>query len=195
MPYNASPQILSGPWPRMVESSRARAERALREGCNCGSRTATFKKRVIGAAITVWLQCDGCGRAYNNSYKRADHFNWQDYPVWDDTLRDRYNEKYQQEAAERYRDAGLARRQRSIEYNEWCRTSPEWHDLVEKIIWRSRGHCEACLAGKAVTVHHVTYEFGKLPPAWHLRAVCLACHDRLHTEGDNWCGFGMARGA
>jgi hypothetical protein len=61
------------------------------------------------------------------------------------------------------------------------------------VMRRSRGWCEACLVSKAVTVHHLTYEFGVLPPAWHLRAVCHPYHDRLHTGDDDWCDWGMAK--
>jgi hypothetical protein len=39
----------------------------------------------------------------------------------------------------------------------------------------------------------LTYSFGRLPPAWHLKAVCDGCHRRLHDEADEWCDYGMAR--
>ena len=46
---------------------------------------------------------------------------------------------------------------------------------------RADNLCEACLARPASDVHHLTYDLGRLPPAWELRAVCRACHDRLHA--------------
>jgi hypothetical protein len=49
---------------------------------------------------------------------------------------------------------------------------------------RAGGACEACLDAPAQQVHHLTYDFGKLPPAWELRAVCRGCHERLHA---GWC--------
>lgn len=43
---------------------------------------------------------------------------------------------------------------------------------------------------------HLTYRLGVMPPAWQLRAVCMACHDRLHADKradeDPWCPRGGA---
>jgi hypothetical protein len=83
--------------------------------------------------------------------------------------------------------------QRRADYREWCLSSPDWAAIRDRVLWRSRGFCEACLVEKAVTAHHITYEFGKLPPAWCLKAVCAKCHERLHTEQDEWCAWNMAK--
>lgn len=194
------PQALATTWPRMAPAAKKHAEAALSSGCYCGSPTATFKKRQIGASVTVWLQCDGCGKGYNNSFKRADHYAWQDYPVWDDTLRDKYDAQRRVEQEERlagFRDEHAAAQAqfaaRREEYAAWCRSSPEWAEMRQRILWRSRTHCEACLANRAEFIHHLTYRFGKLPPAWCLRAVCEECHRRLHDGDDDWCESWAAR--
>lgn len=175
----------------------------LKLGCYCQhdqDRTATLKKRAVAGAVSVYLQCDACGRAIGSAMSRKDHPRWQDYPVWDDTLIDCYNQqtKARSVALREAMHADMARTQeshaeRAAEYAEWCRTSPEWKYISEKVAWRSRGWCEACLNASATQVHHLTYEFGKLPPAWHLKAVCSECHTRLHTFDDYWCEIGMGK--
>lgn len=132
--------------------------------------------------------------------RRAAHPKFDNYPVWRQHLVDSYAvaDEAHRQTIPSFEDKKAALEQeyvrRSIEYEAWCRTSPEWADIKKKILWRSRGHCEACLSAPAEVVHHLTYEAGKLPPAWHLRAVCIECHGRLHWRKDEWCAYGMARG-
>lgn len=193
-PRSNSPQTLSTPWPRMTPEMRLRVERRLVQGCWCGAATATLKKRNQSSYIAVWLQCDGCGKGHGEAFRRADHFAWQAYPLWDDTLRETFNQRYRQKLREdgevRAKERLEAWRTRSKQYHEWCRTSPEWHAVVERILRRSGRRCEACLQAEATTAHHLTYAQGVLPPAWQLRSVCQACHDRLHAdqrgEDDEW---------
>lgn len=183
-------------WPGYITPlTRDRIKQTLETGCYCkhdGARTATLVQRN-GA---VWLQCDACGSAVGTAMKRAEHQAADTYPHWRADLIAAY------EQARSARIASLPTAQdreqdyikRSIAYERWCRSSPEWAEIKKRIFWRSRGHCECCLGGNADVVHHLTYSFGKLPPAWHLKAVCAECHERLHTAGDDWCDYGMARG-
>ena len=94
---------------------------------------------------------------------------------------------------DRQNDKLLAFRQRRADYREWCRTSQEWDHIKSRVLWRSAGVCEACLDNDADTVHHLTYDHGKIPPAWELKAVCQTCHVRLHDGDDEWCVLGMAK--
>lgn len=203
-PYHKRPAKLSGAPPYIHPHSRERMKEALAVGCACkhdGERTASLTRRN-GAA---WLQCDACGHSLGNAMRRDHHPQIMAYPTWRidlieqyDVVRKEYLDERRsaifdafptltnEERAEKYR-------QRSLEYDYWCRTSPEWKAIKEKIFWRSRGHCEACLNGNAEVVHHISYQFGKLPPAWHLKAVCGQCHEKLHCAGDDWCDYGMAR--
>jgi hypothetical protein len=193
------PLVLSGDIPYMLPDSRERVKQALAAGCRrCthdGAHTATLTRRN-GAA---WLQCDACGSSLGGAMRRDDHPKFGIYQLWRLDLIERY-----QLAFAEYRAAHLTPGEtreaeridyiaRAIEYEAWCRTSPEWKAIKERIWWRSRGHCEACLSAPAAMVHHLTYAFGKLPPAWHLRAVCSPCHQRLHCGEDDWCDYGMQR--
>jgi 5-methylcytosine-specific restriction endonuclease McrA len=67
--------------------------------------------------------------------------------------------------------------------------SRAWRNLKALVLKRAGGLCEACLSKPAVSVHHVDYSAGRLPPAWMLRAVCPACHQRFHVKTivpDDW---------
>lgn len=200
------PLTLSHPWPRMTAKGRERVEGCLAAGCgstDCSATTATLTKRKSRGtqAVSAQLQCDDCGRSLSGAIGRADCFTWQDFPEFRQELLDaqqaRWDARREANNAEwenRIATAEVMRARRAAEiegYLEWCRTSPEWHAISSLVMWRSRGRCEACLDAPAEVVHHLTYEFGRLPPAWDLRAVCRACHDRLHADkrggSDEWC--------
>jgi transcription elongation factor Elf1 len=204
--FTRSPVALSS-WPGYISPNiRERIKQTLETGCYCTHdqpRTATLVQRNGG----VWLQCDACGSSVGTAMKRADHQKADAYPHWRPTLVTHYDQvaaewraqaaKDRAERTAEFATLGATeedRAARRAEYEVWCRTSPEWSAIKKLILWRSRGHCEACLSGNAQVVHHLTYGFGKLPPAWHLRAVCTSCHGRLHDGDDDWCDFGMARG-
>lgn len=204
MSYRKHPAVLSGPPPYIHPHSRERIKEALAAGCACkhdGQHTASLTRRN-GAA---WLQCDSCGHSLGNAMRKDHHPQILTYLAWRPDLGEQYNTARQQYFDDKLPPGVRAlqpltdqerierHRQRSLEYDHWCRTSPEWKAIKEKIFWRSRGHCEACLTGNAEVVHHTSYQNGKLPPAWHLRAVCTTCHERLHRAGDEWCDNGMAR--
>jgi len=191
---------LSHAMPDMAIPSLRRVEKALAGVCSCGGDTATLVRREIEPEgrpryWTVWLQCDGCGRGTDGPLSVSEHWHWNTYAEWNPALReqwgaDRAGRFYA--AADQSRVAALqSRSERRAGYAEFCRTNPEWHSLRDRVLWRSRGYCEACLTAKAVTAHHLTYALGLLPPAWELRAVCQACHDRLHADvggkQDEWC--------
>lgn len=60
--------------------------------------------------------------------------------------------------------------------------SPEWAARRAKVMMRAGGMCEGCLESKATQVHHLTYEHVGAEFMWELRAICRACHERLHGE-------------
>lgn len=183
---------LSHEWPRMSAEMRTRAERGLethadpRYRPNC--KTATVRKRLIASAVNVHVQCDDCGRTVA-VLSRAAVYNWQDLTEYQPEISIRHDEAqraaikpFEQIIAER--KAGEA--QRRSEYAEWLRAAPEWHDIRKLVLKRAQGVCEACLMAPAGHVHHRTYDFGIMPPAWHLKAVCRDCHGRIHDPDDGW---------
>lgn len=184
-----------GTAPRIITAAtQARVASILSGNCSgwgCNSRCGTFTRRMINGAVTVHIQCEGCGRSLSGPLKRADFAHWQDFPEWDQTISKAHEEvrkethldwlETQREVNEQ-KAADAA--QRRLDYRRWLLTSTEWRTLRDRVWRRAGGFCEACLGEKASDVHHVTYRLGRLPPAWELRAVCRTCHDRLH----DWTG-------
>ena len=194
--FEKTPRSLSTAWPRMTPVMRDRVQRHLADGCYCQAETATLTRRLINAHVVVHLQCDGCGRGISGGLSRNDHYFWQDYPVWNQKLVENYRSEWQERNEARLLDMGtqaeIDRETTSRDYAEWCRTSPDWHRLSRRVLQRSNFQCEACLASQATVAHHTTYRYGRLPPAWLLRAVCVDCHERLHADrqgfSDEWAG-------
>jgi len=166
---------------RMTAGQKERIALLADAGCPCGAEECQLTRRRIGSAVTVHLQCLGCGRSMGGGLPRAEHFFFQDYPEWDQALRDRYvageDERYAALADER----DEAWREQRDAYADWLEASPEWRSIRARVLRRSGGLCEACLDAPAVQVHHQTYAKGWVPPAWELRAVCQSCHRRLHA--------------
>jgi hypothetical protein len=138
------------------------------------------KRKFDGGGWHVFLQCAMCGGSAGNSLSRQEHPNWEQYPEFD----------YEQSG--RWQKADIAahqfeKRERSREYQEWLATSPEWKALRQRVLVRANYLCEACLDAPATIVHHpISYQGGKLPPAYMLCALCDHCHERMHTSGDDW---------
>lgn len=130
-------------------------------------------------AWCVDIQCLQCGRSGGHPFKMAEHPDWERYPLFDKGLQDRWSEL-------RRLDREAIRQDRQIDYSSWLKSSPDWSALRSKVLRRSGGLCEACLDAVAVDVHHTTYDYGRLPPAWLLRHVCRVCHERFTTAGDEW---------
>jgi hypothetical protein len=184
--------ILDGVSPRLLTMvTRERVNGALTRKCtgwHCEGDTARFTRRLVGANWTIHIQCLGCGRSLAGALRRDDVQDWRQLPLWDDTIREEFDNKststalitIEEQREAREREAAVRR----SEYSRWLLTSPEWRTLRDRVVRRSLGNCEACLASRASDVHHLTYRLGRLPPAWELRAVCRECHDRLH----NWIG-------
>jgi hypothetical protein len=149
------------------------------------------RRRTKNGVSTIHIQCSNCGRSRSGALKREDFPYWQDFSLWSDELVERHRELIiERHGLSRAKTAAATESlaseaaQRRIDYRRWLLTSPEWATLRDRVLRRAMFICEACLANRAGDVHHITYRLGKLPPAWELRAVCRACHDRLH----DWTG-------
>jgi len=74
-------------------------------------------------------------------------------------------------------------------YNRYL-ASPAWHAKRLRVFRRAGFVCEYCETTPAVQAHHLRYPQG-CPPgsrAWRkaeklsdLKAVCMACHESLHS--------------
>ena len=84
---------------------------------------------------------------------------------------------WNRERLQKRRSDEEARRQAYEEYMD----SPQWAKLRDLVLKRASYVCECCLVNPAVQAHHLTYEHFMCERAWELRAVCLQCHERIHT--------------
>ena len=177
---------LSHHWPKMTEAQRVRVCDTLSKGTYCGGTAMTLCKRKVAGHWVVNLQCLTCGSTHSSgAMPRDQHFQWDTYPEWDSSLPELYRDNAQAGLDERRRvmQAEFQRKRaaQSADYGAWLRASPEWKDLRVRVIRHHRGVCQACLLAPATQVHHKTYDFGRLPPAFELQPVCAACHERLHA--------------
>lgn len=157
----------------------------LREAANkrcgtCKTQCWRLTKRQVGMAWQRWLQCVACGNTTGQALSQKEHPHWREYPLFD-------AKQYEQWHADRVAEHYDEKAKRSEQYAEWLKTSPEWAVLRKRVLARENYLCEACLERKATVVHHpMHYSHGVLPPAYHLTALCQPCHERMHTEGDEW---------
>lgn len=149
----------------------------------CKNQRWRLTKRQVSMGWQIWLQCVECGNTTAQAFARKGHPNWQDYPLFDAEQYDNWNRARADEAAIHRADQYELQR---AEYAEWTATSPQWKAMRKRVMVRANHTCEACLERPASDVHHQSYDFGKLPPAYYLVAFCHLCHERLHTEGNEW---------
>jgi hypothetical protein len=183
--------------PRMSQAQIDLVIAHLQTGCTtCRSHTGTMTRRATASGgLHACIQCDGCGKAVSNALRKAEHYEFMNYPLFDEAKREEYQDGYARrrietrEARNAQVMAGLVTKEE--DYQTKLRSSVEWRSLRGLVLQRARFTCEACLKSPAENVHHLTYEYGMLPPAWFLRAVCRNCHDRIHADKhgkrDEWC--------
>jgi hypothetical protein len=159
---------------------RAKADAPCR---SCDTHLWRLSKWQRGNGWSVDIQCVECGLSGQQPFPKSEHPNWETYPEFNKTQHESWKAA---KLEDYYREKQERRAQRSAEYGEWLETSPEWRDMRRRVISRAKALCEACLERRATTVHHQTYELGRLPPAYYLVALCETCHDRMHAPGDEW---------
>lgn len=65
--------------------------------------------------------------------------------------------------------------------------SPQWKKLVQEVRQRESCICESCgSTTRYGHVHHVTYRYGWLCDAKHLKYLCYYCHESEHDENLSW---------
>lgn len=67
------------------------------------------------------------------------------------------------------------------DYNEYLR-SDIWKQKRLLVLKRDNYTCQSCLSGRAIQVHHKSYEFVDLcgsEPAFDLVSICIKCHNRI----------------
>lgn len=143
------------------------------------------------------VQCRICGRGLGN--KKKSEYDFENLPLFDDELRNTWNEKCrklretrwqrrQDQWAQQLLIREAERQEESIEwwqqYNQYLR-SPEWRKIRQAVLKRDNYLCQACLRNKASHVHHLSYElYNKIgrSAAFELVAICRPCHEQIHPD-------------
>ncbi len=168
----------------LPEAVHQRLRSAADKRCGtCKTQQWRLTKRPVSMGWQIWLQCVECGNTTAQAFARKSHPHWQDYPIFDTQQYDNWHRKRANEAAIERADRYEIQR---AAYAEWTAAAPEWKAMRRRVMARANKICEACLERPASDVHHRTYDLGKLPPAYYLVALCQPCHERMHTEGDEW---------
>jgi 5-methylcytosine-specific restriction endonuclease McrA len=189
------PFHLSHAFPPTCNGGKSRLERVIEDGCLCGSPSATLTgRKQSNGVMVVALQCDNCGSAKSNGLRRSDFPTFDDFPLFDENKNKIFYEDTFRNRIHEFEDERVLK---DIEwkraYDEFLR-SREWADIRKWVIARDEFRCQACGQSRdpyVLRVHHLTYEFGFIPPLWMLQTVCIDCHDRLHADKngfeDPWC--------
>jgi 5-methylcytosine-specific restriction endonuclease McrA len=140
---------------------------------SCDGDQSELRQRHLGnGSIQIVYQCLTCGRSACNPIAKSAVRGWDELPMWDESLADRYDNQRDVERLEKQSDWFK-------DYQAYLQTK-KWRQKHDAVMERAGGLCEGCRAARAVQVHHLTYAHVKNEFLWELVAVCKACHDRFH---------------
>lgn len=141
---------------------------------HCGCREAEPRRRTLSnGAVVVKRQCVACfGPVGDFLTKSAFDLNrlssWQDPP-------------FKVQGADHAIVNNDTPNKFWENYAEYL-SSDEWARKRSLVLSRSNGMCEGCGTEAAFHVHHLSYRNVGNEFLWELRAVCFACHARIHPR-------------
>ena len=154
--------------------------------CKHQNRTVRHKRDTKGV-IRLREQCPDCGKAVSGELRHSvlNGVAPESVPPWDYVAEQQFLDIYLSLSSAVSR---IINQERSDEW--WTQygnylASPEWHAIRRKIIDASRGICEYCRTSPAVQVHHKTYDRVGQERMEDLSAVCLKCHQQLHSSSES----------
>ena len=153
--------------------------RCAHEGC-----TVLTKFVAANGAESFREQCRRCGEVVA-APRKADLSPRQKMVAvpFDEALRKSWWDRRAQRQAALYAALQSDRDRQWREAYDSYLHSAEWRALRAKILKRSGGMCEGCGERRAVQVHHLTYERLGREMLFDLVAVCLRCHESIHSRG------------
>ena len=187
------------------------AQRRLCEGKGHGWEVPARKLSADGR-VQIQVVCEDCGGGNSSQKKKADHPNWENYPVielapatyedgcrcnscigiHDAAERRNANEKNRQEYRAQFRPAWLLtawrmRQDRVRRFPDWAefleyQRSEQWRNIRQIVRERFDGRCAACNSPNGLEVHHRTYERVGMEEIGDLTLLCTECHSILHAE-------------
>lgn len=148
--------------------------------------------RVLSnGAIRYVSQCDTCGKeieAYTHAFAKSLISELGDgiFRQWDAQIAEEYKAK-----RKNLFDEWLASTKQEQDEQWWANYTAylhtdAWSERRRLCLVRDNFQCQAklpCCTGRAVDVHHLTYDHVGNEPLFELVSVCRACHDEI-TEFD-----------
>lgn len=136
-----------------------------------------------GGGSHFYRQCKTCGRVDGSALKKSAET--ENAPPYDLELENRFMAARATQRAAIYQKHIRIQRDRQDgfkrEYDVYLE-SAGWQAKRAKVLRRANGICEGCLENEATQVHHLTYRNVFDEFMFELKAVCYACHQRLHAE-------------
>jgi hypothetical protein len=137
------------------------------EMMQCGhTRTLLRRREASNGAISVWRQCERCGKAVGTAIKRATitQREFDALTDWDIEI----EAKFSQEWKKKFDKLWAAEKEKcNAEWWEFYQKyleSPEWKQKRETVIKRAAFICEGCGKATATDVHHLSYDMvGRVP--------------------------------
>ena len=165
---------------------------AIQSRFDCNCIDLVMSRREVGErkVITVWMQCQRCGRGVRSVKKNG--IDLDSLPQFDEDRKNVFqelrNEAWQEERDRFAKDLECFQEDSN---REWWQTysaylhSRQWHVLRKKVLERDGDICQACLTRKATQVHHLSYDlFTKIgsSAAFECVAICYQCHVKIHPD-------------
>jgi len=133
--------------------------------------------------VVARKQCLHCGDSV--AYVPKSTVSVSQLPPFDEVLRKRYSDE-RNEFWRKYREAELAAQEKAKadwwrQYNAYLLT-PQWAKKRAAVLARDNYVCQGCRVNRATQAHHLTYKRVGREMLFDLIAVCVQCHEAIHTD-------------
>lgn len=146
-----------------------------------------YRRTFSNGSEAIGLACTRCGNW--TSVKKSSVNDPDSLPVYEDTIRDAFDEEVRRSLTERKLDREAERAEQRegwfAQYDAYLKTD-KWRRKRSARLSLDRHTCTAqvrCDGSPATEVHHVTYAHLGDEPLFDLRSVCHECHEAI-TEMD-----------
>ena len=152
---------------------------------DCAHPSSLITCRVVSNGTAQYVrQCVDCGEVVGSCISKPAALTEEPNPrPFDADFRDRKRKQARQQdeadAAKREDEWEAGQDDRRQWYVDYLQTK-QWRTRRRLVLERAEYRCEGCGEQRATEVHHMTYGHVGCEFLWELRAVCVACHERLH---------------
>lgn len=176
---------------RIFEIQRQLSE--VHERYKCVHRESEVRQRTLSNGSIQYIhQCTRCGRPVGHAISKkriaAEFGGAEGIPAFDEKLAVSWNTEYQRKKREVLGSDHETNKEALSRFWEWYTEyleSPEWKSKRRRVLKRANGLCEGCGEREPTDVHHLTYRHKGNEFMFELVALCVACHDKIHSEHEN----------